>query len=77
MNKQIQELALNAARAAGVNLMIQDPKFVEKFAELLVRACADAADMAVEADIDCAGTYVVEQMGFGQEEGATMWRFKA
>ena len=46
----------------------------EKFAELIVRACADAADMALEARCEYPGDYVVEQMGYGLIEGAAAWR---
>jgi hypothetical protein len=48
----------------------------EKFAELIVKACADAADMAQDARCKFAGDYVAEQMGFGQEHGVTEWRTK-
>jgi hypothetical protein len=48
----------------------------EKFAELIVRECADAADMAQDAGCEYAGDYVAEYMGYGQEEGVTEWRAK-
>lgn len=47
-----------------------------KFAELIVRECADAADMAQDAGCEYAGDYVAEYMGFGQEQGVTEWRAK-
>jgi hypothetical protein len=47
----------------------------EKFAELIVRMCADAADM-YEGKSDCVGDCVAEYMGYGQEEGVTEWRAK-
>jgi hypothetical protein len=44
----------------------------EKFAALIVRKCADAADMA--EDCQYPGDYVGEQMGYGEEDGITTWR---
>lgn len=44
--------------------------------EQTVRACADAADMAYDAHCDYPGDYVVEQMGYGKEEGVVAWRCK-
>lgn len=46
----------------------------EKFAELIVKACADAADMAHAAHCKYPGDYVVEQMGFGLVEGVSAFR---
>jgi hypothetical protein len=51
-------------------------QFAKKFAELIVKECADAADMAQEAGCEYAGDYVAEYMGYGQEEGVTEWRAK-
>jgi hypothetical protein len=48
----------------------------DKFAELIVRMCADAADMAQDADCEYVGDYVAEYMGYGQPEGVTEWRAK-
>ena len=48
--------------------------FKTKFAELIVRKCADAADMAYDARCKYPGDYVVESMGLGAEEGAVAWR---
>ena len=47
----------------------------EKFAELIVRMCADAADM-YEGKSDCVGDCVAEYMGYGEAEGITEWRAK-
>lgn len=44
MNKTIQELAYMAAQRTGVNLMAQDPQFVQALAELVAGHCADIAD---------------------------------
>ena len=46
----------------------------EKFAELIVRMCADYADMAQDAGCEYAGDYVAEAMGYGEEEGVATWR---
>ena len=48
----------------------------EKFAELIVRECADYADMAQDAGCKYAGDYVAEAMGYGEEEGVATWRAK-
>ena len=44
MNPLIQELAYVAAQRTGVNLMAQDPMFVQALAELIAGRCADIAD---------------------------------
>jgi hypothetical protein len=44
MNPLIKELAYVAAQRTGVNLMAQDPKFVQALAELIAGRCADIAD---------------------------------
>ena len=35
-----------------------------------------AADMAQDVDCKYIGNYVAEHMGFGAEEGVTVWRAK-
>jgi hypothetical protein len=52
MNPLIKELAHMAAQRTGVNLMAQDPSFVEALAELIAGHCADIAD-----EQDCYQTY--------------------
>ena len=47
---------------------------IEKFAELIVAACADAADDAYWARCPHIGDYVGEQMGYGTDTGITTWR---
>ena len=47
---------------------------LEKFAELIVKACADAADMGYDARCVDAGDYVGEQLGYGEEHGICAWR---
>ena len=46
----------------------------DKFAELIVKECADAADMAYDARCEYPGDYVGEQMGYSTEGGVTAWR---
>jgi hypothetical protein len=47
----------------------------EMFAALIVKACADAADMGYEGDCgDYVGDYVGESMGYGEDKGITNWR---
>lgn len=86
MNERIRELIKQAEKYAeeksswrGDNTEWRNEFegiFKEKFAELIVKECADAADMAQDAGCEYAGDYVAEYMGFGQEEGVTEWRAK-
>jgi len=46
----------------------------EKFAELIIKKCADAADMAHNARCKYPGDYIVEHMGLGNSEGAATFR---
>ena len=64
----------NIANGGFINMNFSDA-FSEKFAELIVRMCADAADM-YEGKSDCVGDCVAEYMGYGAEEGVTEWRAK-
>lgn len=82
MNKRIRELIEQATIRGEEYLPGNDghptPTVYfdkEKFAELIVRMCADAADM-YEGKSDCVGDAVAEYMGYGQEEGVTEWRAK-
>jgi len=43
MNERIKELAKEAAREMNETGTYSEPKFQEKFAELIVRECADIA----------------------------------
>lgn len=78
MNERIKELIAQATRIIEPN----DPDYKheifdkEKFAELIVRMCADYADMAYDARCDYPGDYVAEAMGYGEAEGITEWRAK-
>jgi hypothetical protein len=77
MNERIVQLALQANQETGnqFDLNFQPlNEFLEKFAELIVRKCADAADMAYDARCDYVGDYVGEYMGYGEEQSITTWR---
>ena len=77
MNQRIRQLAEQCRfEIQGINCEVLGQGFdEEKFAELIVRMCADAADM-YEGKSDCVGDCVAEYMGYGQEEGVTEWRAK-
>lgn len=82
MNKRMLEL-YRQAQVPGIaidptnNMHYETTHFsADKFAELIVKACADAADMAQDAGCEYAGDYVAEYMGFGEKEGVTEWRAK-
>lgn len=51
-------------------------EFVPLFAELIIKECADAADMAHEADCIYPGDYIVEHMECHGDLGAAVWRSK-
>ena len=67
MNKLIQEMAYIAAQRTGVNLMAQDPKFVEALAELVAGRCADIADSADVYQTYNIGTEICESFGLTAE----------
>ena len=79
MNERIKELA-NQCRHEVEHFSSEDGFTYtevfdeEKFAELIVKACADAADMAYDAQCAHHGDYVGEQLGYGEEHGITAWR---
>lgn len=72
MNERIDEL-LEQVGGHGTKALMH-PDDVMKFAELIVRKCADAADMAYDARCNYPGDYVAEWMGFGEKEGVVTWR---
>ena len=82
MNNRIKELAEQAEKwirttnfeGMPEDEMTYDEIFQKKFAELIVKMCADAADMAYDARCEYVGDYVGEYMGYGEEEGITAWR---
>ena len=81
MNERIQQLAIEATKIVETTDHCSGDSEshtevdVEKFAELIVRMCADAADM-YEGKSDCVGDCVAEYMGYGEAEGITEWRAK-
>jgi hypothetical protein len=78
MNERIKELI----NLSGIEIRRNydengsTPAELQKFAELIVRACADAADMAYDARCSDVGDYVGEQLGYGEEHGITAWRHR-
>jgi hypothetical protein len=80
MSKRIDELwgqALDQAVPDTYSSLswTQVEKIKAVFAELIVKECADAADM-YEGQSDYVGDCVAEYMGYGQEEGVAEWRAK-
>ena len=81
MNERIKQLAEQARDYVADAIELGFPQDQiddirdEKFAELIVRMCADAADM-YEGKSDCVGDCVAEYMGYGEAEGITEWRAK-
>ena len=84
MNERIKELAIQASVWCDENIPEQFSEetngygsaWEEKFAELIVKMCADYADMAYDARCDYPGDYVAEAMGYGEAEGVATWRAK-
>lgn len=84
MNERIRELDKDAQEYAGrIAGNDEDSNYTEwfnvykeKFAELIVKECCNAADMARDADCIFPGDYVGEYMGYGEEHGITAWRCK-
>jgi hypothetical protein len=77
MNERIKQLSQQANDYAD-SLELGGAEWCDaweaKFAELLVKMCADAADMAYDARCEYVGDYVAEYMGYGEEQGITAWR---
>jgi hypothetical protein len=67
MNPLIKELAFVAAQRTGVNLMAQDPKFVQALAELVAGRCADIADSADVYQTYNIGGEICESFGLTAE----------
>lgn len=83
MNAKLKSLWIQAMKMTNESVstdlgkdyfLIHEQVQRENFAKLIVAACADAADMAQEADCRYAGDYVVESMELGTEDGASNWR---
>ena len=76
MNERIKLLAEQANTRTFINEDGSLTPELQRFAELLVRMCADAADMYQEAGCEYVGDAVAEYMGYGTEEGVVEWRAK-
>jgi len=77
MNKRIKELAEQAGIELFGNTGVETTQAsLAKFAELIVRACADAGDDAYDCRCVYIGDCIVEQLGYGTEEGASTFRSK-
>ena len=75
MNERIKKLKEQATSYTWNGNDVTEELDEKKFAELIVRMCADAADM-YEGKSDCVGDCVAEYMGYGEAEGVTEWRSK-
>lgn len=66
MDTKIYEAMMKATDTPAFNNagFYWPPEYVERFALLIVRQCADAADMAQDADCRYVGDYVMESLGF-------------
>ena len=76
MTPKIKQLAEKANLHVFINRDGSLPPELAKFAELIVRACADAGDDVRACDCDYVGDGIVELMGYGVEEGSVEWRAK-
>ncbi len=77
-NKKIERL-VDSAKTFASRTFKEGTKswtdsYTEKLAELIVKECADAADMAYDARCVYPGDYVGEQLGYGEEKGISAWR---
>jgi hypothetical protein len=50
MNERIEQLAIQVQRTEMPGVLFAHPEFVEKFAELIVRECADTAYQSLYED---------------------------
>lgn len=66
MNEKIEKAMMEATDTPHFNNggYYWPPEYVERFALLLLRQAADAADMAREAECKYPGDYVMESLGF-------------
>lgn len=66
MNEKIEKAMMEATDTPAFNSggYYWPPEYVERFALLIARMAADAADMARDADCRYAGDYVMESLGF-------------
>lgn len=66
MNEKIEKAMMEATDTPKFNngMYYWPIEYVEQFALLIIRQCADAADMARDADCKYPGDYVMESFGF-------------
>jgi hypothetical protein len=64
MNERVRELAVQA-HAKGNTLHYYNPEFIEKFAELIVKECADIASIN-QFQYDAVGNYVLKHFGINK-----------
>jgi hypothetical protein len=82
MNERIEELEKQAWDYVDQTWLWYNPDnpsrttlFKTKFAELIVKECCNAADMASDAGCEYVGDYVGEYMGYGYGSvGVATWR---
>lgn len=75
MSKKIDELIARSALRYNTHQSVAEREaLLKEFAAQIVRQCADAADMAHDANCVYPGDYVVEQLGYGESVGAAIWR---
>ena len=72
--KQVSDEALT--RGSLLEAADHNARVDQVFAELIVKACADAADMAYDEHCLYPGDYVGESLGYGVEDGISVWRYK-
>ena len=68
MNERIRELAKEAAREMNETGTYSEPKFQEKFAELIVNECQTVVEWAISVDSTIDRVPMLIQEHFGVEE---------
>jgi hypothetical protein len=68
MNERIKELAKEAAREMNETGTYSEPKFQEKFAELIVQECQTVVEWAINVDSTIDRVPVLIKEHFGVEE---------
>jgi hypothetical protein len=68
MNERIRELAKEAAREMNETGTYSEPKFQEKFAELIVKECQTVVEWAISVDSTIDRVPMLIQEHFGVEE---------
>lgn len=78
MNKKIKELKIQSLLWAVENAPTDQYEDLadEKFAELIIKNCADIADEMEAIRCPYPGDAIVESFGLGEDVGAANWRAK-